>query len=185
MATTPQLHFDPIAEARRQWAAHEWSDEAQGMAIVTSIMRVQQLLLSRVDAVLRPFGLSFARYEVLMLLSFSRTGALPLGKISARLQVQAGAVTNAINRLERQGLVRRRPHPTDRRATLAAITRRGRSVARRATVPLNEHVFSAMYLDAQEAETLFGLLRQIRMAAGDFHDDRRGATAARRSPSPP
>jgi DNA-binding MarR family transcriptional regulator len=128
MATTPQLHFDPIAEARRQWTAHEWSDEAQGMAIVTSIMRVHQLLLSRVDAVLRPFGLSFARYEVLMLLSFSRTGALPLGKISARLQVQAGAVTNAINRLERQGLVRRRPHPTDRRATLAVITRRGRSL---------------------------------------------------------
>jgi DNA-binding MarR family transcriptional regulator len=171
MATTPQLHFDPIAEARRQWTAHEWSDEAQGMAIVTSIMRVHQLLLSRVDAVLRPFGLSFARYEVLMLLSFSRTGALPLGKISARLQVQAGAVTNAINRLERQGLVRRRPHPTDRRATLAVITRRGRSVARRATVPLNDHVFSAMYLAPEEAESLFGLLRQIRIAAGDFDDD--------------
>jgi DNA-binding MarR family transcriptional regulator len=171
MATTPQLHFDPIAEARRQWTAHEWSDEAQGMAIVTSIMRVHQLLLTRVDAVLRPFGLSFARYEVLMLLSFSRTGALPLGKISARLQVQAGAVTNAINRLERQGLVRRRPHPTDRRATLAVITRRGRSVARQATVPLNEHVFSAMYLAPEEAEGLFGLLRKIRIAAGDFQDD--------------
>src|SRR5258708_9275933 len=97
-----QLGFDPIGEARRQWTAHGWGDAAPGMAIVTSIMRVHQLLLARVDAVLRPFDISFARYEVLMLLSFSRRGALPLGKIGDRLQVQARAVTNAIDRLVAQ-----------------------------------------------------------------------------------
>ena len=54
---------------------------------------------------LRPFGLTFARYEVLMLLSFSTKGSLPLGKIGERLQVNAASVTNAVDRLEAQGLV--------------------------------------------------------------------------------
>ena len=75
------------------------------MALVTSIMRLQQVFLTRADAILRSYDLTFARYEVLMLLSFSRQGALPLGKIGERLQVNAASVTNAIDRLEARGLV--------------------------------------------------------------------------------
>jgi len=66
---------------------------------VTSVMRAQQVLLARVDAVLSPFGLTFARFEVLMLLQFSRSGALPLSRIGQRLQVHPASVTNAIDRL--------------------------------------------------------------------------------------
>src|SRR5262249_15162574 len=95
-------------------------------------------------------------------------GVLPMGKIGDRLQVHAGAVTNAIDRLEAQDLVERRPHPSDRRTTLAAITRRGRSVARRATAALNEQVFSDVGLAAADSEVLFDALRQIRIAADDF-----------------
>src|SRR4051812_35846544 len=122
------LSIDPIAEARRQWEAHGWGDAAPGMALVTSVMRVQQLLAGQVDAVLRPHDLTLARYEVLMLLTFSRTGALPLGKIGERLQVHPASVTNAVDRLEAQRLVKRAPPPTDRRATLATLTPRGRAV---------------------------------------------------------
>ena len=50
------------------------------MRAVTSVMRVQQLWLSRLNDELKPFDLTFPRYEALMLLYFSRTGALPLGK---------------------------------------------------------------------------------------------------------
>src|SRR5688500_7757911 len=107
------LSIDPIAEARSHWEARGWHDAAPAMAVVTSIMRVHQLLIARVDSALKPHGLTFARYEVLMLLSFSRRGALPLGKIGARLQVHPASVTNAIDRLEHQRLVCRRPHPTD------------------------------------------------------------------------
>ena len=105
MAEPRRLSFDPIAEAERQWGLHGWTDQAPGMALVTSIMRLQQIFLSRADAVLRPLGLTFARYEVLMLLSFSRRGTLPLGKIGERLQVNAASVTNAVDRLEGDGLV--------------------------------------------------------------------------------
>ena len=58
---------DPIREARRQWVAHGWEDSADGMALVTSLMRAQQLLAERIDAELRPLNLTFARYEVLRL----------------------------------------------------------------------------------------------------------------------
>src|SRR5262245_45277743 len=134
------LPFDPIGEARRQWEAHGWDDAALGMSVVTSIMRVQQILLARIDALLAPHDLTFARYEVLVLLEFSRHKQLPLGKIGSRLQVHPTSVTNLIDRLEAQGFVDRVPHPTDRRATLAAITAAGRRVVKKATRELNDEV---------------------------------------------
>ena len=157
------LTFDPIAEARRQWEAHGWREAAPGMAAVTSVVRVHQLLLARVEAALKPHGLTLARYEVLMLLRFSRDGALPLGKIGQRLQVHPASVTNAVDRLEAQRFVRRRPHPTDGRTVLATLTARGRTAADRATADVNE-VFASLDLP----EGLFDLLRDVREAAGDF-----------------
>jgi len=162
------LPFDPVAEARRQWEAHGWEEAAPGMAAVTSVMRAQQMFLSRIDDLLASDGLTFARYEVLVLLSFSRAGALPLGKVGARLQVHPASVTNAVDRLEAQGLVRRDPHPTDRRTTLAAITPAGRDLVERTTARLNAEVFSALGLTTAEATRLIGLLEKVRRAAGDF-----------------
>jgi DNA-binding MarR family transcriptional regulator len=166
--TGPSLPFDPIEEARRQWIEHGWADVADGMAAVTSIMRAQQLFLSRVDSVLRPYELTFARYELLMLLVFSRSGALPLSRIGARLQVHATSVTSAVDRLERQGFVRRRPHPTDGRTTLAELTDDGREVSGRATKALNEQVFAAPGLADDQLSSLFDVLRDLRRQAGDF-----------------
>ena len=166
------LRFDPIGEARRQWGLHGWDDAAPAMAVVTSIMRVQQLLLARADAALRPFELTFARYEVLMLLSFSSRGALPLGKIGERLQVNPASVTNAIDRLEEQGLVARVPNPADGRGTLARLTDEGRARAAAATDAVNSNVFVDLGLTAEGIERLFELLRDVRLAARDFTDAR-------------
>jgi DNA-binding MarR family transcriptional regulator len=163
-----RLPFDPIAEAHRQWSAHGWAPEASAMATVTSIMRLQQIFLARADAELRPFGLTFARYEVLMLLSFSTMGSLPLGKIGERLQVNPASVTNAVDRLEAEGLVTRRPNPGDGRGTLGVITARGRHVADQATVAMNGHVFSDLGLEESDLSVLFDSLAHLRRAAGDF-----------------
>jgi DNA-binding MarR family transcriptional regulator len=138
------------------------------MATVTSIMRLQQVFLSRADAELRPLGLTFARYEVLMLLSFSSKGSLPLGKISERLQVNAASVTSAVDRLEAQGLVARRPNPRDGRGTLAAITADGRRSAAQATVAMNRGVFSDLGLDGGALRSLLDGMGRLRHAAGDF-----------------
>lgn len=168
MPLSPRLPFDPIAEARRHWGDHGWEDVALAMAVVTSIMRVQQILLARADTVLRPLGLTFARYEILMLLLFSRKGLLPLGKIGERLQVNAASVTSAVGRLERDGLVTKVPNPIDGRGTLARITRNGRLLARRATTRINDQVFAALGVDPPHLDVLFEALRTLRVAAGDF-----------------
>jgi DNA-binding MarR family transcriptional regulator len=168
VADSRRLSFDPIAEAERQWGLHGWADQASGMALVTSIMRLQQIFLSRADAVLRPLGLTFARYEVLMLLSFSRKGVLPLGKIGERLQVNAASVTNAVDRLEADGLVTRRSNPDDGRGTLAFLTAAGRRSAAKATDAMNEQVFTDLGVSPAIVERLFDQLAVLRRAAGDF-----------------
>jgi DNA-binding MarR family transcriptional regulator len=168
MVERKTMSFDPIDEARRQWNEHGWAEAADGMAVVTSIVRADQILQARIDAVLRPLGLTFARYELLVLLDFSRRGALPLGKIGARLQVHPASVTNAVNRLEVDGLVERQPHPDDGRTTLATLTPAGRKLARRATRVLNQAVFADLGLGQEEQEQLFALLHRIRSSAGDF-----------------
>jgi DNA-binding MarR family transcriptional regulator len=116
------LDSDPIEEARRQWVSHGWAEAADGMAAVTSIVRAQQIVLQRIDTVLRPLDLTFARYEILTLLSFTKHGSLPMTRMGALLQVHPTSVTSAVDRLEGQGFVERLPHPTDRRAVLASIT---------------------------------------------------------------
>jgi len=168
MGSGTPLPFDPIAEATRQWEAHGWSAAAPGMAAVTSVMRVHQILLSRVEEVLRPSDLTFARYELLMLLSFSREGSMPLSRIGARLQVHPTSITNAVDRCEAQGLVRRVPHPRDRRATLAEITPAGRELAAKATEALNREVFADLGLPREDVDAVVAVLARFRSAHGDF-----------------
>jgi len=162
------LPFDPIEEARNQWVAHGWADAADGMAAVTSVMRAQQIFLARVDEILRPFKLTFARYEALVLLMFSRSGALPLSKVGERLQVHPASVTNTIDRLEADGLIERVPHPTDRRAMLATLTAAGRERAAAATEALNDKAFLTTGLSDRDQRQLVGLLTKLRRSAGDF-----------------
>src|SRR6201991_3401467 len=164
----PPLRIDPIAEARRHWEARWEAEPSRAMAAVTSLMRAQQVLMARLNDLLRPYGLTFPRYEALMLLSFTRAGALPLGKIGERLQVHRTSVTNIIDKLEADGLVRRVPHVEDRRATLAQLTPRGREVAAAATAVLNAELFGVGGLDPDDQEQLTELLRTLRLDAGDY-----------------
>src|SRR3954469_9050108 len=161
-----RLPFDPIEEAARQWADH-W-DEMPRMRAVTSLMRVHQLVLTELDELLRPLGLTFARYEVLVLLSFSRRGALPLGKIGERLQVHATSVTPLVKRLEAAELIERSRHPEDGRAVLASITPKGRLVMQQATDAIVAARFGLGALSEDECEQLTALLTGPRTAAGDF-----------------
>ena len=160
------LAFDPIDEAARQWALR-WEGVPQ-MHAVTSLMRVQQLVLGRLDAILRPHGLTFARYEALVLLTFSSRGSLPLGKMGERLQVHPTSVTSIVDRLEGAGLVVRRPHPEDGRAVLAEITTEGRSLVEQATTDLVGADFGLGALDEAGLRALSELLRPVRKAAGDY-----------------
>jgi DNA-binding MarR family transcriptional regulator len=159
------LPFDPIERAGESWEEH--FGPASAMRAATSVFRVQQILLARFDEVLRPSALTFARYEVLVLLTFSRTGRLPLKVIGSRLMVHPTSVTNAIDRLVAAGYVDRQPNPADGRGVLAGITDRGREVVEVATRALTDVDFGMGDLREAERGALFDLLRRVRLGAGD------------------
>ena len=160
------LPFDPIARADELWTRH-WGG-VPSMSAITSIMRAQQILLGQVDAVVKPYGLTFARYEALVLLTFSQAGELPMSKIGERLMVHPTSVTNTVDRLVASGLVAKRPNPNDGRGTLASITDKGRKIVEAATRDLMAMDFGLGVYDDEECGEIFALLRPLRIAAGDF-----------------
>lgn len=163
---------DPIQQAHHQWVRHGWADAADGMAMITSLVRVNQLFMERIDAVLRPLDLTFARYEVLRLLSFTAEGAMPMTRLGSLLQVHPTSVTSAVERLARQGFVDRQRSMTDRRVVLASITPAGHRVVEQATAGLNKAVFAAPGLAPEQVHLLRTLLGQLRQQGGDHvHDD--------------
>jgi DNA-binding MarR family transcriptional regulator len=152
---------DPIAEATRQWEAHGWEDAAPGMAAVTTITRVNRILVARIESALAPLGLSFARFEILRLLGFARERQLPMGKIGDRLQVHPASVTSAVNRLERDGLLRRQVASHDNRIVLAGLLPAGESILENATLRVN-NVFIGLELASDDLERVVTTLSAIR-----------------------
>jgi DNA-binding MarR family transcriptional regulator len=127
--------MDLVAEARRNWVDNDLG-EVEAMVAATSLARSHQIVLGRINSALSQFSLTFSRYEALALLSFARNGSMAMARMGERLQVHPTSVTSTIDRLERDGLVTRSPHPDDRRATLATLTKDGRNMLNAATSAL-------------------------------------------------
>jgi DNA-binding MarR family transcriptional regulator len=161
---------DPILEAYDLWLTNGWDGTADGMTAVTSLLRVNQLVGQRADAILTDLELSFARYEVLVVLYFNED-AVPLSYVARALQLHQASVTSLVDKLEKQGLLERRAHPTDRRSTLAQITRTGKTRTRTAMDRLNAELYSGLGLETDEAKLLITLLTKMRRAWGDYTGD--------------
>jgi len=158
---------DHIAEAKQRWIEHGWPD-ADLMATATSIMRVSRLLSSRTDSALRPLDLSYARFEALSILFFEKDNELPLGKLSERLQVHPATVTSIVDRLERQGLVRRVRREGDRRIIMAELLDPGRELVQRANEVVVREVLPKLDMPKKDQAKLYELLGAIRRSIGDF-----------------
>lgn len=152
--------FDPLAEAHRQWLAHDL-EEPLPMFAAVSVIHAQQVVTTAIDRALKPLDLTFARYEVLMLLSFSKHGALPMTKIGERLLVHPTGITKLVDKLEARDLVRREPNPADRRGVLVRVTPAGRRLGRRASKLLGEVRFGVDLPDPElrRLSKLLGMLR--------------------------
>lgn len=157
---------DVIAETQRNWQRAGWSNAAGGMATVTSIMRLAGILRERAEQTMKPFGISFSRYELLALLNFSRKGSLPMKKASSRLHIPPASVTHMVNALEKQGLVVRMRDPHDGRGILVGITDQGVALVSSATPALNEF-FLSLGVSATEQEEMLELCTAFRRSLGD------------------
>jgi DNA-binding MarR family transcriptional regulator len=165
----PHLDYDPVEASRQRWLQEGWTDSAAGMAAVVSVMRAEQIFLSRATAVLRPLGLTFARYQVLGMLRWA--GPQTLGAVGHGLWITPATVTSAVDRLEGAGLCKRTSHPTDARATHVEITAKGRKLFDRAVTGLNRELFDEVELSEEELALLVRLIGKIRVAEGDRVDE--------------
>ena len=164
--------FDVVEASRRVWLERWDPEAASGMAAFTAILRSYQLLNDQVNQVMRSHDLTFARYEVLTWLATDPETALTLSWISKTLRIPPATVTNIIDRLEDEKLLRRVPHPSDARTTLAVITRRGRKVATDATQDLNATVYERIGLSERQRSLLIDLLAQLRASGNEFDVER-------------
>lgn len=164
--------FDVVEASRRVWLERWDPAAASGMAVFTAILRSYQLLNDQVNEVMRSHDLTFARYEVLAWLATDPESSLTLSWISKTLRIPPATVTNIIDRLEEDKLVRRVQHPSDARTTLAEITPRGQNVATDATRDLNETVYERIGLSERKRSQLLELLAELRANGNEFDVER-------------
>jgi DNA-binding MarR family transcriptional regulator len=158
---------DPVVLADAHWRAHGW-DSGPYFRAALSIYRTNELIRLFNESALTPHGLTRSRHEALAVLYFSRHGEMPLGRLGARLLVHPTSVTSTVDTLERLGLVRRVAHPTDRRATLARITTKGRTAMEQSCQMMADGSGGLWALRHNQARRLFTLLKPVRAAAGDL-----------------
>ena len=158
--------MDLVAEARRNWMEIGLG-EVDAMVAATSLARSHQIVLGRINGALAEFSLTFSRYEALALLGFTRSGSMAMARMGERLQVHPTSVTSTIDRLERDGLVARSPHPEDRRATLATITTAGRRLLADATESLEAIRWGMSDISTPDLVELNAELSNVRASAGD------------------
>jgi DNA-binding MarR family transcriptional regulator len=165
----PSGDRDPILEAYHLWNENGWEDCAAGCTAVTSLMRVNQVLNRRADQILAPIDLTFARYELLVRLYF-RGGSMPLSQLGKQLQIHQTSITSLVDKLEKQGLIKRTPHPTDRRSIIAQMTPAGRVLTAKAINLLNAELFRDLGLTGGESHQLIGLLMKMRRSWNDIEN---------------
>jgi DNA-binding MarR family transcriptional regulator len=152
---------DPVAEAAAHWG-ERYPDGAR-FAALTGLIRTYGTTIRSIDTQLRPLGLTMARFEVLLVLSFARRKALPMGRLRDALMVHGSSVTYLVDRLEELGQVTREPDPGDRRRSLVRITTAGEEVARRGCEALVAAGFGPLSsLDPDELLELDRMLGRVR-----------------------
>lgn len=160
---------DKAVNSRRdavEEAAHRWAQrypEVAGFRALTALARGYAVMVREAETLLRDFGLNLSRFEVLMMLSFTRSAGLPMTRIRDLLTVHGSSVTYLVDRLAEAGWVTRTPDPADRRVSLVSITASGRAVAERAARALAEARFGALaVLDDSRLGELADLLADLR-----------------------
>jgi len=118
---------------------------------------IYQLMNARTEAILRNYELTPGRYFALLQLVLHPEGEMPVGEMSDRVYAHPATMTNTINQMEQAGLVRRMPHASDGRSTIARITPAGRALALVCTTALEERQFGLEGLSPEHA----GALREI------------------------
>ncbi len=133
-----------------------------------NLVLTADLLTSQIAKLVQPFNLTPASGLVLSMLADSEA-PLPPNEIASRLIITRATVTGLVDSLERRGYVQRRPHASDRRMTLVAITKKGCRVANAFRPVVHRHQREWFEtLSEQEQKQLIGALHRLQAALADF-----------------
>ena len=152
-----------------RWRRRSWEQrwpERDRMQTATELMRAHRLLITNLDERLRPLGLTYARYEVLLLLFFDQQGALPLVELTDHLQVEASSSFSTVRWLEDNDLIERILEPEYDGEVLAKITAKGRAMTDRASQILADAGFGLSSMSEAECRQLANLLSRQRRIRG-------------------
>ena len=156
--------MDRAGKAIAQWQRERPDLDVSPMAVIGRLNEVSSLISrERLAPLFARFGLQAGEFDVLATLRRSGSPfALTPTALYEATMVTSGAMTNRLDRLEKAGLIRRMPHPQDRRGLLVQLTEKGLALIDRAVEAHveNEHAVLAA-LNLKERETLAGLLEKL------------------------
>jgi DNA-binding MarR family transcriptional regulator len=164
---------DPVEWMRQRWL--EWDAPLPDyFAAMASLLRTSILLTDELDRILREHQLSRTAYLILITLQMSDRETRPLGQLSRALLVHPTTVTLAVDQLAKSRLVRRMPHPSDRRTILAKLTPAGQAAAVAASFALADACYGLSGLSGNAARRLTADLGAVRSGLRGQAGVRRG-----------
>jgi DNA-binding MarR family transcriptional regulator len=129
------------------------------LRLLACTTRIETIIRNRLRA---EFNTTLPRFDLLAQLEREPDG-LTMGELSQRLMVTGGNVTGVTDQLEAEGLVKREPHPTDRRAYVVQLTPLGRRQFRRMATVHEQWVIELFAgLDTAQKDQAYALLAQLK-----------------------
>ncbi len=128
-----RVKSDSVDRIIQAWRKRDPHLDSSTLEVTGRLMLCAAHYERAVGAVLERFGLSVADFDVLNTLRrvSDQRGCRPADMARSSL-ITTGAMTSRLDRLERTGLIRRTPDPTDRRGLVVRITPHGSKIARQA-----------------------------------------------------
>jgi DNA-binding MarR family transcriptional regulator len=158
---------DKIDHILNQWRQESPQLDASALAIVGRVLRIARLLEKHRETVLAEYGLSVWSFDVLATLR--RQGPpyqLKPTDLYGLLMLSSGAMTNRIDRLEKDDIVVRQRDPDDRRSVMVQLTASGIALADRvipAMLAIEQQLLS-QFTSTSDRDSLTALLRQVLVA---------------------
>jgi DNA-binding MarR family transcriptional regulator len=173
MRTVEKDHVDEFVAQLGGWLPDL---DLETEAAVERMAKITKRLQRDMDKTLAAHGLTKGEWEVLMSLHHTEQGRRSPGELATSCDLSSGAMTNRIDRLEADGLVRRLPDPDDRRGVLVELTEEGRRKLDEATnAQARREASIASVLTEREKKQLNTLLRKLMLACEQQPKKKRAA----------
>lgn len=137
---------------------------------MSDLIRLEIVLWERIDIRLRAeHDLPLASFESLFFITQTPGESLRVGDLARALRVTVGGTSKIVDRIERAGLMRREPDPSDRRASRVALTSAGSctvAAARKTYEAEMATVLDAVF-STDEQQQMHGLVTRLLAAMTD------------------